>query len=52
MQNLKTGTAKIKPALKVKLLKVYHIRINFDAEKIWRNWRKMAQNVKLNPRQI
>ena len=25
---------------------------NFGAEKIWRNWGKMAKNAKLNPRQI
>ena len=33
-------------------LLLYLIRINFDAEKIWRNWRKMAKISKLNPRQI
>ena len=30
----------------------YLIRTNFGAEKIWRNWRKMAKIAKLNPHQI
>ena len=30
----------------------YLIRINFDAEKIWRNCRKMAKIAKLNPQQM
>ena len=31
------------------MLEDYLIRINFGAEKIWRNWRKMAKIAKLNP---
>ena len=30
----------------------YLIQINFGAEKIWRNWRKMAKIAKLNLHQI
>ena len=30
----------------------YLIRINFGAEKIWRNWRKMAKIARLNLHQI